>query len=367
MTKDELQASAVFRLEQCGKLICQWATGCGKSGVVLKFLKAHPTYSCLILVPEQNNIENWSYEFDKFGVSKDNVVIMCYASFHKMEQTHWDLLVFDEMPHIDTEKRLAICQSVTGDYILALAAVIDNDERHSLESTYGHFVSSIVTLGMAMNWGILPSPTVYIVHMELDNTVKKHFVKGISCTDKEYYEHVQAKVERAANAYEDNPNKFTRNRMLQAGSERKRLLGKLKDDAIGMICRELESKRKRFLCFCSSIKQAELLGGSNAFTSKTPASLKLLDRFNNGEINSLFVVGKLIEGQNLRNIECGVIGQLGGTQRITVQSIGRIMRSDNPIIYVPTFDGTKDESFLYTLTSSIPERCIKHYKFKSIS
>ena len=367
MTRDEIQQSAVERLEDCKRLLCVWATGTGKSQVVLKFLKRHPRTSTLILVPEQNNIQNWYDEFDKFGVSREGVVIICYASFHKAEGTDWDLLVFDEMPHVDTEKRLAICRAVKGEYILALGAVIDNDERQSLESVYGLFKSSIVTLGMAMNWGILPSPTVNIIHMELDNTTKKHYVNGIHCTDKEYYNHVQAKVEKAAAAYDANRNKFTRNRMLQAGSERKRLLGKMKDEAISLICRKLESKRKRFLCFCASIKQAEQLGGLNAFTSKTPASLKLLDKFNNGEINSLFVVGKLIEGQNLKNIECGVIGQLGGTQRITVQSVGRIMRSDNPIIYVPTFDGTKDDSFMYTLTSSIPDRCIKHYKFNSIS
>ena len=367
MTRDELQSAAAGRLLLHKKLIAQWCTGAGKSGIVMKFLEEFPVAKTLILVPEQNNIQNWLDEFDKFEVPRDNVTIMCYASFHKMERTHWDLLVYDEVPHIDTEKRLAICKSVTGDYILALAAVISQDERDSLESAYGPFKSSIVTLSMAMNWGILPSPTVNIIHMELDNTEKKFYVKGTLCTEREYYDHVQAKVEKAAADYERTPNKFTRNRMLLAGSERKRLLGKLKDEAIGLICRELESKRKRFLCFCSSIKQAELLGGVHAFTSKTPASLKLLDRFNNGEINSLFVVGKLIEGQNLKDIECGVLGQLGGTQRITVQSVGRIMRSDNPVIYVPTFDGTKDESFMYTLTSSIPDRCIKHYKFKSLS
>jgi superfamily II DNA or RNA helicase len=75
------------------------------------------------------------------------------------------------------------------------------------------------------------------------------------------------------------------------------------------------------------------------------------------------VVGKLIEGQNLVDIDCGVIAQLGGTQRITVQEAGRIMRSLNPEIFILVFDDTKDESFLYTLTSSIPAQYIKHYKF----
>ena len=152
--------------------------------------------------------------------------------------------------------------------------------------------------------------------------------------------------------------------MLRAGNERKRFLGALKEDALRRVCDGLALKKKRFLCFCSSIEQANRIGKDHAFTSETPTSLKLLDKFNNHELDSLFVVGKLIEGQNLKDIEVGVIGQLGGTQRITVQSIGRVMRSPNPVIYVLVFDDTQDNSFLYTLTSSISKEYIKHYKFK---
>lgn len=361
MTRDELQARAAYRLAKTRRLICQWATGCGKSGVVLRFLKDNPGMSCLILVPEQVNIQNWRDEFTKFGVPDDNVEVVCYASFHKYRKTGWGLLVFDEMPHVDTEKRLSICRSVTGAHVLALGAVIDDDERMSLESVYGRFEVSVISLGMAMSMGVLPAPNVNVIHMSLDNVVKNRVVHGRLCTAKEEYEHIQAKVTKAVDEYNAKSTAFNKQRMLRAGNERKRFLGSLKEDALRSICLRLDGKFRRYICFCASIKQAESLGGDRAFTSKTPVSLKLLDRFNDHEINSLYVVGKLIEGQNLKDIDCGVIGQLGGTQRITVQEIGRVMRSDNPVIYVPVFDGTKDDSFLYTLKSSIPEECIKHY------
>ena len=151
--------------------------------------------------------------------------------------------------------------------------------------------------------------------------------------------------------------------MLRAGNQRKKFLGKLKSDAIRAICNKLDEKGRRYLCFCSFISQADELGGEHSFTSKTPASKDLLNKFNNHEINSLFVVGKLIEGQNLRDIECGVIGQLGGTERITVQEIGRIIRSEKPVLYLPIFDGTKDEAFLQAVTYNIPANCIKHKNF----
>ncbi len=363
MTRDELQDFAVRRLEDNNRLICQWATGVGKSMVVLKFLKLHPDFQCLILVPEYDNIVNWLNEFRKFNVPSYKVQIACYASFHKYQNTKWDLLVFDEMPHVDTEKRLAICNSVSGDYILALGAVITEDERHSLEQVYGEFSKNRIGLEFAINHNLLPMPRVNVMHLQLDDKFKLFWYKGRQYTAKERYDYIQKKVDRAVDTYNRAANKWNKTQMLLAGSERKRFLGELKENAVRRICDMLCLKKKRFLCFCSSIDQANKLGLDHAFTSETPASMKLLDKFNNHEIDSLYVVGKLIEGQNLNDIECGVISQLGGTERITVQSIGRIMRSDNPVIYVPTFDGTKDDSFLCTLTGNIPSNCIKHYKF----
>lgn len=363
MTRDELQELASHVLAKEHRLLCQWATGTGKSGVALKFLKSNPWMTCLILVPEQNNIENWTTEFSKFGIPMEYVRVACYASLHKYKNTKWDFLVFDEAPHMDTEKRRAICESVSGDWVLALGAVIDEEETAALENAYGTFAKSYVSLRKAIEWNILPSPTINLCHISMNDVNHDHWYNGKLYTAKGLYDLLQKKVEGAVAAFNVKSDAFHKQKMLRAGNERKRFLGSLKDDAIKKIADSLNDKGIRFLCFCSSIQQAEKLGKDRAFTSKTPAKLKLLDRFNNQEISSLYVVGKLIEGQNLVNIQHGIIGQLGGTTRITVQSVGRIMRSDNPVIWVPVFDGTKDDSFLYTLTSNIPNNYIKHYNF----
>lgn len=363
MTRDELQRMAVFQLKNERRLILQWATGCGKSLVAIRFIYRNPSMRTLILVPEQNNIQNWEDEFKKFDVSRGNVTIQCYASFKKYKDTKWDFLVFDEMPHLDTEKRLAICRSVSADYILALGAVIDDDERNSMESVYGQFYKHVISLSRAIALGILPTPKVTVLHMQLDDTDKKFWLNGRSYTALGYYGELKKKVDGTVSAFNNNANKYNKMRMLSAGSERKRFLGSQKEIILKRLCDSLEGKGKRFLCFCSSIEQAEKLGGEKAFTSKSPKSFDHLNKFNNHEIDSLYVVGKLIEGQNLKDIDCGIIGQLGGTQRITVQECGRILRSTNPEIYIPIFDDTKDNDFLYTLTSSIPREYIQHYNF----
>lgn len=361
MDRNSLQQDAADRLFKNQRLICQWATGTGKSGVVLKFLQQHPC-SCLILVPEQNNIENWQTEFEKFGISMLGVTIICYASFKNYKNTKWGLIVFDEAPHIDTDIRRNIGASVSADYVLALGARITDEEVFALESLFGTFDTSRISLGKAVATNILPSPEIYILHMTMDNLNPTMYFRGQRCTPRTKYNMLQRDVDEAVSAYNkvsSNPNKM---RMQRCGLARKKFLGEMKENAMRWVCSQLNEKHRRFLCFCSSIKQAETLGGEYAFTSKTPKSMNLLNRFNNHEINSLYVVGKLIEGQNLVDIECGVIGQLGSTERITIQSIGRIMRSKNPRIYVPIFDNTKDDSFLRTLTNNIPESYIKHYK-----
>lgn len=357
----ELQEQAANTLYQNHRLLCQWATGVGKSGVVLRFLSKHSQMNCLILVPESNNIDNWLAEFDKFGVSTLNVTIICYASLHKYNNTSWDLIVFDEAPHIDTEKRKKICSSISGTYILALGAVIDEDELFTLEDTYGYFKKSYVSLKQAITYGILPSPTIHICHIKLDDKIHCFPYKGSLLTAEKMYAILQKNVSDAVTSYNSFPTQWNKQRMLRAGNVRKKFLGQLKENVVKSICSSLETSGKRFLCFCSSIKQAESLNKQHAFTSKTPTSFDLLNKFNNHEIDSLFVVGKLIEGQNLVDVEEGVITQLGATRRITVQFIGRIMRSKNPIIWIPVFNNTKDNSFLYTLTSNIPNNYIKHH------
>ena len=318
---------------------------------------------CLIVVPEQDNITNWRKEFEKFHVSGEDVTVICYASLHKHTGTHWGLLVLDEVPHMDTEKRIKMLKSVNADHVLALGAVVDKDEMDSLCSVYGNFKNWRIPLNTAINWGILPGPEINVIHLQMDDTLPAHWFNGHAYTEKQMYRILNDKVDSAVAAYNACSNDWNKRKMLKAGNDRKKFLGTCKGMAIRKICDRLESEGKRFLCFCSSIKQAESLGGDRAYTSKSLKSMAHLEKFNNGEINSLFVVGKLIEGQNLVNIQCGVIGQLGGTERITVQELGRIMRSDKPVIYVPVFDGTKDDSFLYTLTANIPDRCIKHENF----
>lgn len=364
MTREELQDCAANNLHAYRRLICQWATGVGKSNVAVKFLKMYPNYRTLVCVPEKDNIRNWKDEFDKFGLlSTSNITITCYASLHKYENTTWDLVVLDEVPHTNTELKKSYLSTITADYVLALGAVIANEELSTLFELFGEFKISTVTLENAIDWGILPEPEIFIVHLQMDDMNKKHFWYGKKLTDKELYDDITERITGINKELDNNFSPSLRSQAMRLGAKRKRILGLFKESAIKKICMKLNENKRRYLCFCSSIDQTRRLSKERSYTSRTSKNNDLLNKFNNHEIDSLFVVAKLIEGQNLRDIDCGIIGQIGGTSRITVQQAGRIMRSKKPRIYIPVFDNTKDDSFLYTITSNIPDKYIKHYKF----
>ena len=166
----------------------------------------------------------------------------------------------------------------------------------------------------------------------------------IKCNQLQKYNYLTNKVEYFKRQFMVRRQEFLKNKWLQLGSERKRTLAEFKTTALRALLELL--KERRFICFCGSIDQAELLGGENAIHSRKSDSLKTIERFNNKEISNLLAVNMLQEGQNLTDIEVGVIAQLDGQERAFIQKFGRTLRADDPIQIILYFRGTRDEEYL---------------------
>ena len=151
-------------------------------------------------------------------------------------------------------------------------------------------------------------------------------------------------------------NEAIKFKWLQAGNKRKILLGEAKKDAVKVLLDKLEDKR--YICFCTNIKQAEELGGNEAVHSKNSKSFDVLDSFNNKEIDHLFAIKMLQEGQNLVDIQAGIIIQLDGEERTFVQRFGRSMRADSPIQFIFYYVGTRDEEYLNNALQDIDKQYI---------
>lgn len=389
MTREELQRKAVNMIKTHKLVALQWCTGLGKSKAAIDMANEciqNSSYSILLVVAEAAHKNNWIEEFHDWRLLPCNVKIECYASLHKYRKTHWDLVIFDEAHHLQSDLRMDILSELSADKIILLSATLPEDMKYEIMGLYqGECTSSRVTLKQAIAWGIIPKPKVYIIPLNLDNTTSNCIIEEdwgkkdkrvtykckfserwvymknklkypnvslqISCTPYQKYSYLSEKFDYWKKQFFKTRQERVKNKWLQVGSQRKRFLGELKTREVQHLLELL--KDKRYICFCTSIKQAEELGRKNAIHSEKDNSLDIIRRFNNKEIDSLFAVGMLQEGQNLVDIEVGVIVQLDGQERAFIQKFGRSLRANDPVQFIFYYRGTRDEEYLKNVLEGI--------------
>ena len=180
----------------------------------------------------------------------------------------------------------------------------------------------------------------------------------LRCTHKEKNEYLDSMIEFYKKRFFITQQIFFKNKWLLTGSERKRFLAETKTEFVKKLLNKIGNKR--FICFTGSIEQSTILSNNkNVIHSKVKDSINIIDSFNNAKINHLFVVEMLKEGQNLNNIEVGIIVQLDGDSGPFIQKAGRVMRAKNPVIFILYYKNTRDEEYLDKIREEINPDHIK--------
>lgn len=405
MTREELYNQGLELAKQNTRLAFLWSTGVGKSkmaiGIANYLSENNSELKVLLVVAETAHKDNWKEEFKKWKLNeKINITIECYASLKNYQNTQWDLIIFDEAHHLGSDLRLEMLRTISAQNIILLSATLQDQLLYALQNIFGQFKVSRVTLQDAIQWGILPEPKIYLYALTLDNTRytetiieewgKKNkeipihciysqrweYIKNrkkypnikliISCTQQQKYDYLTTQFNHYKTLYLNTRQINFKNKWMQAGSVRKRFLGECKTVYAEHLINEFRKKNKRFICFCSSIKQAELLGSLNAIHSKKSDSLNTINDFNEKKINSLFAIGMLQEGQNLVDIQAGIIVQLDGQERAFIQKSGRVYRAEDPIQCIFYYKNTRDEEYLNKAIENIDASFIYKKEIKSI-
>lgn len=407
MTREELSEQAIQEIKVNGSLAIQAATGVGKSKIALnvvnylvedlaryrniKTLKPR----ILIVVAEKAHIKTWLNEMTEWHF-KYNATIICYASFKKMAETGWDCVIFDEAHHLNTPLKKEIFESLICPHYLFLSATLKREflEYLSLETQCGIVKCSLEN---AFKNKILKEPEIILCPLELDNLVPSeeliikwgtgmHLIEcsyrdrwkyiinkekfpnttlKLLCTQKQKYDYICEQYEYYKNRFMRNShNDILKNKWLQWGSRRKSYLGNLKTECVRRFLGRIAGKR--YICFCTSIDQANILGKNNAIHSKRKNSLEIINKFNEKKIDRLFAVGMAKEGVNLTDIEVGIIIQLDGEERVFIQKFGRALRANNPIQYIFYYKNTRDEEYLNNALEGIDTKYIKEMKHEDI-
>lgn len=392
MNKREIiQRKAVDLFKNNSKLVLEWATGCGKSKATIDIIKTLNSKSkILLVVSEIAHKTTWLDEFKKWKLSH-KVILTTYASLHKYVDKEFELVILDEGHHINTEIKLDIINNIKFNNLLVLSATLTDSFKINLHDLFGEFHYYTISLLDAFEEGILKKPSIKVVYLTLNNTIKDQsiiFSRGVAskrikvecdynqrwkymtdkkrysdlhltikCTQREKYNDLCDKINYARKRYLRDQSPKNKNIWLKKGLDRKNFLGEIKTD----IAREIidQIKDLKYLCFCNSIKQSNSLNKKNSINSKVKNTETIINKFQKNKITNLFVVNMLQEGANISNIEAGVIIQLDGKERPFIQKSGRTLRAEFPLLILIIIKDTKDEEYLLNVINNTPEECIE--------
>ena len=389
-TKEEIRQEIIKFSENVKHLLITNATGTGKSYASLSvMMNKNTSKKCLIVVKETLHIDNWKKEFLAFNLDMSNFEFICYQSLHKYTNTDYNLIL-DEV-HALSEKRLEYIKTIKYDYLISLSATLNKKIKYRLNSIY-EFKEYHLSLKEAIELEILPTPKIFVCKYNLEEKIKdniyeitvgkgkikkeitcdyderfkimsinkhnKPYKLNIRCSEREYYSLLSSSIE-----YFKDKGKTFKSTASMLTYKRKRFISSLKTSKIQQIVNKLQDKR--YICFTSSIDQCDKIAiGNNKIHSKTPKKDhdKLINAFNNYEINNLTVVDMLKESINLVDCKYGILSQLDSFELSFIQRLGRILRTDDPVLFVIVAENTIDEIYFEAAYKSLNPENIKMLK-----
>lgn len=352
-------------------------TGYGKTKQAFDRCKSFK--SMLVVIYYTSQIASWKEEIKKWKENPSKFSFITYKSFPKNSGTY-DCIIFDECHHL-SERCLNALNNYSFDNSILLSATVGRNKMTEIKRVFPNIEVISKTPQEAIHEKKLPTPKLYLLEMNLDNAEKKYIIVKnksknrsididfkdrfkykrkdvrirILCTQKEYYEYMEGMtlwLERRKNFSDRDRNAYLR----QAG-ERTKWLAEIKEMQVKKL--QDKFKDKRMITFCKDIAQCERLGGSNV-TSKNKNSMKVLEDFNKGKIDSITACNMLNEGINLTDCQIGIFTYINASDRLVIQKTGRIMRHEKPIIFLPYYKGTREEELINNIKGLFsPENCLK--------
>ena len=375
MNRDELRDQVLSATSH--SILCELPTGVGKSKIALDYMDsklkhlidAHENLSILIVVPRLVLISNWESEFVKWGRLNylPYVQFVTYVSFPKKVGIY-DMIIFDEAHHFSERCRDAF-EDFMSSYTLLLSATVGRNMRYELKGLFADLQVFHVTARTAIQEEILPDPKVYLIPLQLDNSMLTcEIVKNktqkvelripycqrfnyskvknrkiiIQCTQQQYYDDISSKIAwyKKKMFIEVFKNKF-----LQESGKRLKWLSDQKTAFVqSLLTRVLQNQRT--LTFCNSIAQTEELGTCCINSKDAKKSKEHLDMFNRERINHITACNMLDEGVNLTNCRVGVYAVLNSSERMITQKLGRLLRHSDPVLIIPYFKNTREEEIV---------------------
>lgn len=348
------------------------ATGVGKSKVALLAIDylintlGIKKPKILLTVPTESlRDKNWLDEFVKWKVKKYYKFLdrYCYVSLNKIENTHYDLIIFDELQNI-TENNSKFFTQNTFDRILGLSATPPSDEIKKLLVKNFCPIIYKYELDQAVDSGVVAPYKINLVEVQLNNADKYISAgtkaKPFMTTEYNHYQYLSKQILQLKYAGKQQAAMF-------AQLNRQRFLGNLKSKTeIAKLIRDKYITNDRSLIFCHSIAQAEEMC-SDTFHSKSKKDS--LAKLRSKEIDKLSCVKALNEGENIPDLDSAIIIQINSVERNLIQQLGRTIRwrpNHEAIIWILVAVNTQDEVWWNKCSENLDKQKITFINSKNL-
>lgn len=354
-------------------LLIELPTAHGKTAIALELLRERvlPGGKVLVVVPKIVLKKNFMVEVKRWWEDCPlEFTLITYRSLHKFTGT-WDAVVYDEVHHLTSKCRECV-KDIYAKTSILLSATVPMSLKEALRGLFDNLGCYKRTVKEAIDNGVLPDPSVYLLPLELDNTVNseiiiknpncknvvetdwkhrwnyigKNFKVIIHCTKRQFMFDLDGNIERWKKKYFTSRKEAFRNRWLKLCGERLKILSNWRTANSAAILKHF--KNYRTLTFCNSIEQTEILG-KYCVNSKNKLYQEVLNNFNEGRIKHITACNMLDEGVNLANCRIGVYAVLNSSERLIKQKLGRLLRHEHPILVIPYFIGTREEELVQTM------------------
>lgn len=334
------------------------ATGSGKSKILIDIVIKEKIKTLIVVPTEKLRDRNWKLEFETWGqleLFKKYVTICCYASLKKMDLSLYSLAGLDEVHNVTPDNIEPFRHHYKRLKIICLTATEPREDvkKDIIYNKLKCPVLYTLTLKEAIDRKIVAPLSIYVHELAL-GTEKNYPVKykdkttGLEKTfyqsELEMYNYINKRLYKKLNPTQFDylfRAKFIYNSKTKTEYAKKLLAG--------------IPSSKRIIIFSQSVKQIDELV-KETYHSKTDD--KNYNLFVNEKINRLGVVNSLNEGDNIKNLDIGVIVQGNSNPKNLFQRIGRIIRKRNghsAVIHLIILKDTVDETWYQEILQDYKE------------
>ena len=320
-------------------------TGFGKSRVgvlavdyILKQESRSNQKAALILVPTVQLQDQFIEEFDKWGVSSDDVEIMCYQSAYKLIGQHYDIVICDEIHlGLSNEYRKFFKNNIYDALLCMTATPPEELEYKDLLEKIAPIAYKI-TLDKCVQLGIVSPYNITCVPVTLTTDEKIAYKKANNSFVQWKYQLGQFDAFESAQMIMANKNATPGDKQKAVMFYKAiRMRKQIVDFAQNKITKfqEIHSNntKKRILVFSGANDFTDKLcdsiapDGMSYHSKKTKKQKELaLESFKNGSINVLCSTKALNQGFDIPDANMGIICGITSKSLSMIQRVGRLVR-----------------------------------------